>query len=349
MQFRQLFDDKSSTYTYLLFDKDTKDAVIIDPVFERFERDAALIRELGLTLVNSVDTHCHADHITASWLLRQKFNCAITAAAALNAQNVDVTLQEGDIIVFGNQQLEVRATPGHTDGCLTFVWHQQKMAFTGDALLIRGCGRCDFQQGSAQALYHSITQKIFTLPDDYTLYPAHDYAGRTSTTVKEERLFNPRVGAQASERDFVGYMSNMELPHPKMIDTALLANLVSGKPDTSIKTAEDHWAPLIKTFAGGVEVDPLWVASSLDRIQFVDVRDEDEYQALHIEQTVHIPLDVLKQQSDRLSKRKPIVTICRSGKRSALAVTMLTKLGFSQVANLQGGMLQWELLGLPLK
>lgn len=346
MIFRQLFDVQSSTYTYLLGDVTTKKAIIIDPVFEQTNRDSALIEELGLTLCYSLDTHCHADHVTASWLLKQRFGCQIAAAAVINAQNTDNQLTHGDIITVGDIELEVRATPGHTDGCLTFVCHKAKLAFTGDTLLIRGCGRCDFQQGSASRLFASIKNQIFSLPDDYTLFPAHDYAGRTSTSVLEEKNHNPRIGGLASEEDFVGYMQNMTLPHPKYIDIALPANLKSGKTDTELKLPD--WAPLTLTYAGIYEVTPQWVICSMSKIQLVDVRELDEVALQCIEGAIVIPLGDLKEKHQTLDKSTPVVVLCRSGRRSALAVNILKQNGFEQVANVKGGLLNWEFSGLPV-
>ena len=164
MIFRQLFDSSSSTYTYLVADDNSREAVIIDPVFEQAIRDLALIRELGLTLRYAVDTHCHADHVTGAWILKEKTGCQILASKRIGAANVDIELAHGDQIRFGEQYLEVRATPGHTDGCLTYITDNQSHAFTGDALLIRGCGRSDFQQGNASTLFDSINDQILWLP-----------------------------------------------------------------------------------------------------------------------------------------------------------------------------------------
>ena len=194
MLFRQLFDQGSSTYSYLLADAGTRDAVLIDPVFEQHARDTALLRELGLTLRFTLDTHCHADHVTGAWLMRHALGSRIALAAAYGAENVDLPLRHGDQVAFGDQLLTVRATPGHTAGCLSFVTADQHLAFTGDALLVRGAGRTDFQQGDARKLFHSIREQLFTLPDECAVYPAHDYEGRTSTTIGEERRHNPRIG-----------------------------------------------------------------------------------------------------------------------------------------------------------
>lgn len=200
--FRQLFDPTSSTYTYLL--GDAGEAVIIDPVFEHERRDSALLRELGLRLVATLDTHVHADHVTGAWLLKQRCGSRILLSADAGAVNADGALKHGDRIAFGARALEVRATPGHTNGCLTYVLDDRSMAFTGDSLLIRGCGRTDFQQGSPNRLFHSVREQILTLPDSCLLYPGHDYRGLTVTSVAEERRFNPRLGGDVDEADFAG-------------------------------------------------------------------------------------------------------------------------------------------------
>ena len=223
--FRQLFDPQSSTYTYLLGDRASGAAVLIDPVFEQARRDAALIGELGLTLIATLETHVHADHVTGACLLKRRTGSRIMLSTASGAEGADRTLAQDDVVVFGGRRLMVRATPGHTNGCLTYVLDDHSMAFTGDCLLIRGSGRTDFQEGDAAAMYRSIHEQIFTLPDDCLLYPAHDYRGLTVTSVAEERRFNPRIGGEIGIGDFTGYMKNLRLAHPKLLDVAVPANL----------------------------------------------------------------------------------------------------------------------------
>jgi sulfur dioxygenase len=181
MIFRQLYDAISSTYTYLLADENSREALLIDPVFEQIHRDLALLRELNLTLKLVLDTHAHADHVTAAWILKQKTGCRIALADSIGAQNVDQPLKHGYLVAVDGVSLEVRATPGHTNGCLSFVLSDHSMVFTGDALLIRGCGRSDFQEGDAARLFESITRQIFVLPDQCAIYPAHDYRRRPLT------------------------------------------------------------------------------------------------------------------------------------------------------------------------
>ncbi|XP_071782710.2 persulfide dioxygenase ETHE1, mitochondrial [Centroberyx gerrardi] len=224
--FRQLFESVSSTYTYLLADRETREAIIIDPVLETIDRDVKLIDELGLTLKLAVNTHCHADHITSTGLLKKRLVGLKSAISRFSGASADVLLSEGDKIAFGKHHVTVRETPGHTDGCVTLVTGDQSMAFTGDALLIRGCGRTDFQQGCSKRLYESVHQKIFTLPNQCLIYPAHDYKGQTVSTVGEERRFNPRLTKNLEE--FVDIMNNLNLPKPAKIDIAVPANLVCG-------------------------------------------------------------------------------------------------------------------------
>ncbi|MBT4162718.1 MAG: MBL fold metallo-hydrolase, partial [Gammaproteobacteria bacterium] len=201
MIFRQLFDSTSSTYTYLLGCEATREAIIIDTVFEQHARDTALIRELNLSVRYAIDTHVHADHVTGAWLMKQEFDAQISLAVDAGAKNVDAGLADGDVLAFGNCSVTAMATPGHTDGCMTFVTGDKSMAFSGDCLLIRAAGRTDFQAGNVHTMWDSIKNRIFTLPDDCLIYPGHDYMGRTVSTVGEEKQFNPRIGGDAKEED----------------------------------------------------------------------------------------------------------------------------------------------------
>ncbi len=350
--FRQLFDPSSSTYTYLLADEKTRECVLIDPVFEQAMRDTALINELGLKLLATLETHVHADHVTSAWLLKQKLGSEIILSASSGAEGADRYVKTGDTVVFGDQTLEVRSTPGHTDGCVTFVLEDHSIAFTGDVLLIRGSGRTDFQQGSPHMMYESVHSQIFSLPDACLLYPGHDYRGLTVTSVAEEKRFNPRLGGNINPEDFSGYMKNLKLPHPKQIDRALPANLKCGKPDGDIAAENtQHWASLKFTFAGIWEIEPPELEESLSRVQIVDVREQQEYEGAlgHIPNALLIPLDSLLDRSVELNRDKPVVTVCRSGARSAQAVMHLQKAGFTQVANLSGGMLRWRDGGYPVE
>ncbi len=351
MIFRQLFDQVSSTYTYLLADEQSLDAVLIDPVFEQHTRDVALVRELGLKLRYTLDTHCHADHVTGAWLMRAETGSQIAMSGEYGAKNVDRALSHGDVVQFGAHSLEVRATPGHTSGCLSLVLDDHSMVFTGDALLVRGAGRTDFQHGCAHTLFRSISEQLFTLPDDCVVYPAHDYEGRTCSTIREERLFNPRIGGDAREEDFVGYMQNLALPHPKQLDVALPANMRAGAPEDGKIPAVATWAPLVTTYGGVREIKAEWVAAHRKSVQILDVRSPAEFtgQLGHIEGAQLIPIDDLRERVSEVSSEKPIVVVCQTGKRAALGVLILDKAGLSRVANLAGGMVKWRELRLPTK
>jgi glyoxylase-like metal-dependent hydrolase (beta-lactamase superfamily II)/rhodanese-related sulfurtransferase len=349
MILRQLFDIQSCTYTYILADETSREAVIIDTVFEQIARDFALLRELDLTLLYAIDTHCHADHVTGAWLMQQKTGCRIAVARTIGAANVDIALGHKDVISFGQHKLGVRATPGHTDGCLTYVTENHARAFTGDALLIRGCGRSDFQHGDAATLYDSISEQILSLPDHCLIYPGHDYSGRTVSSVAEEKTFNARIGGEANKQDFVGYMDAMQLPHPKHIDVALPANMVSGKPEDGNLPAEPDWAPVVLTFAGVMEVQPGWTAEHLAQIYLLDVREPQE--CIPGETTManaSIPLGQLRDRLEEIPTDKPVMAICRSGRRSAMAAGILRQAGFEKVASVAGGLLRWKDEGLPL-
>ncbi|MGD8340015.1 MAG: MBL fold metallo-hydrolase [Gammaproteobacteria bacterium] len=350
MIFRQLQDPTSSTYTYLLGDRQGGSAVLIDPVFEQAERDAALVRELGLTLTHTLDTHMHADHITAAWRLKNWLGSRIAISAAAGTKGADLELEPGDKLEFGDRWLEARATPGHTDGCMSFVLDDQSRVFTGDALLIRGAGRTDFQHGSASALYHSVVDQLFTLPEDCLVYPAHDYRGLTASSIFEEKRFNPRLGGDRNEGDFEGFMRNLGLAHPKRIDEALPANEVCGHIPAAELPMSDSWAPLRRTYAGIDEVDAEWVAYHRDTTTIIDVREPSEYVGPHghIEGATLIPLGDLASALESLETDKPIVTVCRSGGRSAQAYVLMKRVGLDRVANLTGGMIRWHELGLPV-
>ena len=351
MIFRQLFDPPSSTYTYLLADERSRQAILVDTVFEQSKRDAALIEELGLKLLWTLETHVHADHVTGAWLLRERLGSHVALSAAAGAEGADRLLAHGERVEFGKRYVEVRATPGHTSGCVVYVVDDHQAALTGDTLLIRGCGRTDFQQGSAEMLYRSVHEQIFTLPEACLLYPGHDYRGLTVTSVEEEKLFNPRLGGQILREDFIGYMDNLGLPHPKQMDIAVPANLRCGRPEQTAAMTAPDWAPLTYTFAGILEVQPQWLEEHLRDVQIVDVREKNEFNGAlgHVPGAMLMPLGSLTQHAAELTKDKPIVTVCRSGARSAQATVLLGKAGFTQVANLSGGMLRWRAQRLPIE
>ena len=353
MIFRQLYDAETSTLTYLLADEETRKALLIDCVFEQHLRDLALIRELQLDLTCTLETHVHADHVTGAWLMKQAVGSRIALAAAAGAKGADRELAPGDSVAAGGVRLDVRAPPGHTDGCLTFALGDESMAFTGDALLIRGAGRTDFQQGSAKTLFHSVREQILALPGDCLLYPGHDYSGRTVTTVAEERAFNPRLGDGVREADFVGYMENLGLPHPQRMEAAVPANLRCGEPDDPDSAPHPpDWGPVIRTFAGVWQIEPEWVHENESGVRVVDVREREEVAASPmglVPKSTVIPLSELRDRAGEVPNDRPIVCVCPAGARSAVAAGILEKAGATAVANMRGGLLAWRAAGLPIE
>jgi len=353
MLFRQLFDPETSTYSYLLADETTREAVLIDSVREQLERDAQLITELDLRLVAALETHVHADHVTGAGLLRERLGCQIVVGARTGVLTADRRVGDGEFVRFGRHALEVRETPGHTAGCVTYVCHEEGVAFTGDALLIRGCGRTDFQQGDAGALFRSVREKILSLPAGTHLYPAHDYKGRTVTTVAEERRSNPRLGDARSLDEFLALMRALRLPYPQRIDEALPANMASGvtEPETvAASDAEaDRWAPAGCTPSGVPVVTAEWLAAHRDRARLVDVREHVEFCGAlgHIEGAELVPFAELETAARGWDRSAPIVALCAYGTRSGKAALRLRDWGFPHVASLHGGMVRWAELGLP--
>ncbi|MCE9668661.1 MBL fold metallo-hydrolase [Myxococcus stipitatus] len=224
MLFRQLFDAESSTYTYLLADLATRQAVLIDPVLEQVERDLQLITELGLTLAVVLETHVHADHVTGAGRLRERTGAKVMASSR-GAPCVDRHLNDGDVVRVGELELRVLGTPGHTDDSLSFLCDGR--LFSGDALLIRSTGRTDFQNGNPGQLYDSITQQLFTLPDATEVYPGHDYTGHLQSTVGEEKHHNPRLAGKTRD-DFITFMRARNIPPPRKLDVAVPANRACG-------------------------------------------------------------------------------------------------------------------------
>ncbi len=224
--FYQLFEHESSTYTYIIADKKTKETAIIDPVLETIDRDLKLINELGLKLKYVLDTHIHADHITGAGEIRKRTGAQTGVSKEAAVSCVDLPLEDGQELFLGDKKIKVIATPGHTNTCLTYAF--EDMIFTGDALLIRGCGRTDFQQGSADKLFESVRTKLFSLSKDTKIYPAHDYKGLTSSTIEMEKQHNPRLGDHISKDEFKKIMSNLKLDNPKKIHEAVPANMACG-------------------------------------------------------------------------------------------------------------------------
>jgi len=347
MIFRQLFDRESCTYTYLLADEASGEAVLIDPVREQIERDEQVLADLGLTLKYSLETHVHADHVTAAGLWRQRVGSKAVVGGAGGAPCADVLVGHGDVIHFGGQSLEVRCTPGHTAGCVVFVDHVERRVFSGDTLLIRGCGRTDFQQGSADTLYRSVHEQLFTLPDDYAVYPGHDYKGRTASSIGEEKQHNGRLGQGRSLAEFRQIMATLKLSQPRKMDLAVPANLQCGLlPGDECES----WAPI--QWTGSIpEVRPAWVAANATGLQVVDVRQAGEFEGElgRVAGARLAPLDQLRSAAAAWDRSAPIVVVCRSGSRSGRAVVGLLEQGFERVVSMSGGMLAWNDLALPIE
>jgi len=353
MLFRQLFDAETGTYTYLLADEETREAVVIDPVREQVAREVELLAELGCRLLFALETHVHADHVTGGGVLRERLGCQLVVGARTGVLTADRQVETGDLIEFGRHTLEVRETPGHTDGCVTYVCREEGMAFTGDALLIRGCGRTDFQQGDPRKLYASVHEQILSLPPTTRLYPGHDYRGRTVTTVAEEQRFNLRLGKGRSLEDFVRLMQQLKLAYPQRIDEAVPANMASGvttpEPASALTPEAADWAELFRTEHGVPVVTGAWLTSHASGVHVVDVREAVEFAGPlgHIAGADLVPLATLVARAEAWRRDEPIVTVCTYGVRSGKAATLLRDRGFSRVASLYDGLLGWRAAGHP--
>lgn len=227
MIFQQLFETDTSTYTYLIGCERTREAALIDPVITEVDKYLSVLKELDLKLVYTLETHVHADHITGSGQLRQLLGSKSVVHRVAGAECADVLVDDGDILPIGDIKIEVRHTPGHTQGCVSYVMDDR--VFTGDALLISGCGRTDFQQGDAGQLYDSIHRKLFSLPPETLVYPGHDYRGNHVSSIQQELKYNPRLGGGKRREEFIELMSNLKMDYPRHIDRALPANRVCGE------------------------------------------------------------------------------------------------------------------------
>lgn len=227
--FRQLFDRESCTYTYLLACNESKKALLIDPVKELVDRDLSIVNELGLELEFCLNTHVHADHVTGSGLIKEQQANVQSVISLYSKAKADILVSEGESVNFGSHSLSVLYTPGHTDGCISYVLDDNEAVFTGDTLLYRGCGRTDFQSGSAATLYDSVHNKLFTLPDNCKVFPAHDYKGRTMSTIGEEKKFNLRL--TKTKEEFIEIMANLGLSYPGKFDVAVPSNMFCGTPE----------------------------------------------------------------------------------------------------------------------
>tara|TARA_Y100000994_G_scaffold234101_1_gene222677 strand:- start:1830 stop:2534 length:705 start_codon:yes stop_codon:yes gene_type:complete len=227
IQIRQLFDYETCTYTYVLWDFATKDAIIIDPVLEQVERDFSYLKKLKLNLKYILETHIHADHITGASKLKQKTNAEICYGSKTGVEGADILLDDGDKIKIGSIELCAIHTPGHTEGCVSY--YTENYIFTGDTLFIEGTGRTDFQGGSSDDVYESVKNKIFCYPDETVVYPCHNYNGLNMSTIGYERQHNPNVGDSITKENFIKNENNKKRPYPKRFDTAVPANLKCGR------------------------------------------------------------------------------------------------------------------------
>jgi glyoxylase-like metal-dependent hydrolase (beta-lactamase superfamily II)/rhodanese-related sulfurtransferase len=340
MIFRQLFDASTSTYTYLVGDESSRKALLIDPVREQVERDLKLLAELDLHLEYVLDTHVHADHITGAGALRRQTG-ARTVGAAKGAVCADLHVSHDDVLQLGSTEIRVLATPGHTDDSVSYLIGNR--VFTGDALLIRGCGRTDFQNGDAATLYASINEVLFALPDETWVYPGHDYRGFQVSTIGEEKRSNPRFAGKSLSQ-FVELMNNLNLPHPQRIAEAVPANRVCGNMDGTVARI---WGQAV--VSGGIsEITPQSATELRGKVRFIDVREPQEFQEGHIPGSELVPLRSVTDAALGWSPDDPMVLICRSGRRSAQAIQELSRLGFSRLVNLQGGVVQWRDAGLEV-
>ncbi len=346
----QLFDPVSSTYTYLMFDESTRDAIIIDPVDTQLARDLAALKQYGLRLKYVVETHAHADHITSSATLIEHTGAIAATPMFCNVLPAAIQLKDGDVLTFGDEKIEALHTSGHTAGSMSFVWHEH--VFTGDTLLIGGCGRTDFQSGSAEALYDSITLILFKLPDNTTVWPGHDYKGQTSSTIGIERKTNPRLnnehGERRSKESFVELMHALNLPKPRLIDQAVPANMILGlHHDAGANDMTTYAIAPAVSYAGDIspELAHQWMLTGTAVL--VDIRSNAErawvgfiVDAVGIEWKVWPGMVANANFEVELKAAVPagskVMMLCRSGVRSIPASERAQSLGYTAYNILEG-------------
>ncbi|PKG85146.1 MBL fold metallo-hydrolase [Colwellia sp. 75C3] len=341
---KQFFDRDSCTYTYLLVDPQTHEGAIIDGVKEQLKRDLQYIEELGIELLYAIETHVHADHISSAGLIRQKTGAKIVYSQAAGIKSIDIELSDGDELTLGQYHIKAISTPGHTAGCMSYYISGEAIggvAFTGDTLLIRGCGRSDFQQGSSAVLYHSVTEKLFSLPEETVVYPGHDYNGNTSSTIAEEKQWNARLGKQKSLADFIDIMDNLNLALPKKINEAVPANEGCGiNFNPNIYVHEDF---------SMTSLYQVWQQEDPDNL-IVDNRTEEEYLIGHIPHSENIPLGTEPDHLEALKGFKHIYIYCHSGRRSQTALTNLAMMGLENITCVShSGLPEWQALGYPIE
>jgi sulfur dioxygenase len=343
MIFRQLFDQTSGTYSYLLASRRGGEALIIDPVLEKVDRYLQLVKELDLRLVKAVDTHIHADHITGLGALRDRTHCITVMGEAAKVDVVSMRVAEGDKLTIEGLALDVLYTPGHTDDSYSFLMRDR--VFTGDTLLIRGTGRTDFQNGSARAQYDSLFGKLLKLPEETLVFPAHDYKGDTVSTIGEEKRYNPRLQVKSVD-EYVDLMSKLNLPNPKMMDVAVPANMRVGLAQDDI--ARKGWAV---TALEAMEL------AGKPSVALIDLRERGEREKHGV-----IPGSLSSPYPDlamsirpggmlyelATSTRKGLLFYCAFGERSAMAVQAAQDAGIANARHIQGGVDAWRKANGPL-
>jgi sulfur dioxygenase len=340
MIFRQMFDQTSATYSYLLASRRGGEALIIDPVLEKVDRYIQLLRELDLKLVKAIDTHVHADHITGLGALRDRTHCVTVMGEQSGADVVSMRVTEGDKVDIEGVSLDVLYTPGHTDDSYSFLLADR--VFTGDTLLIRGTGRTDFQNGNPRVQYESLFGKLLKLPDETLVYPAHDYKGDTVSTIGEEKAFNPRLHVRSVDQ-YVDLMNSLNLPNPKMMDVAVPANMRIGLAQDEV--ARKGWA---------VTPDEAIGLVGRSDVVLVDLRERRE-QEKHgtIAGSLHAPYPDLRDDVRKggmiyelaTATGKRIVFYCAFGERSAMAVEAAQDAGIASACHIHGGLDAWKKVG----
>ena len=335
MIFRQLYDNVSGTYTYLLASRHGGEALIVDPVLERVDRYIQLLTELDLRLVKAVDTHLHADHVTGLAALRDRTQCITVMGEHTRADVVSMRIGDGDKIGIEGFSLGVIHTPGHTDDSYSFTMADR--VFTGDTLLIRGTGRTDFQNGDARAQYDSIFNRLLKLPDATLVFPAHDYKGEMVSTIGEEKAFNPRLQVKSVD-EYVELMNNLKLPNPKMMDVAVPANSKIGLSQGEV--ARKGWAITTADFAKAIDSQD----SAIVDIRETAERDKEGV----ILESLHVPYATVAENLKprgllhELGIAKQLIFICTFGERSAMAVQLAQAVGLKSARHVHGGLAEWR-------
>jgi sulfur dioxygenase len=343
MIFRQLFDQVSGTYSYLMASRHGGEALIIDPVLDKVDRYLQLIHELDLKLVKAVDTHLHADHITGLGALRDKTRCITVMGEQTKADTVSMRLADGDKLTIEGVALDVIYTPGHTDDSYSFIMPDR--VFTGDTLLIRGTGRTDFQNGDPRAQFESLFGRLLKLPEATLVYPAHDYKGDTVSTIGEEKAFNPRLQVKSVE-EYVDLMNNLKLANPRMMDVAVPANIRVGLHQEEI--ARRGWA---------VSAQQALVFTGKSDVVLIDLREPFERERHGIiPGALHVPYTTLQESIAAggmlhglaKSTNKRLLFYCAFGERSAMAVQAAQDAGLTAVCHIEGGLDAWKKANGPL-